>query len=67
MAARVSRDEAAALLRMGEVVAIPTETVYGLVARIDNADAVQKIFALKGRDENKPLIALVASAEQAGV
>lgn len=47
---------AAALLREGEVVAIPTETVYGLAGSISVDDAVKKIFALKGRPSYHPLI-----------
>lgn len=47
---------AAALLRQGECVAFPTETVYGLGANALDEDAVAKIFLAKGRPENKPLI-----------
>ena len=42
-------DRAAALIAAGELVAFPTETVYGLGARADSDAAVAKIFALKGR------------------
>src|SRR5438132_5620657 len=48
--------EAAALLRAGELVAFPTETVYGLGADALNAQAVAKIFAAKGRPADHPLI-----------
>lgn len=44
------------LLRQGEVVAIPTETVYGLAADALNAEAVAKIYEIKGRPEHNPLI-----------
>jgi len=44
------------MLRAGEVVAIPTETVYGLAADSTNADAVSKIFDIKGRPSFNPLI-----------
>ncbi|MFO1315181.1 MAG: L-threonylcarbamoyladenylate synthase [Burkholderiales bacterium] len=47
---------AAALLRMGALVAFPTETVYGLGADAGNADAVRAIFAAKGRPADHPLI-----------
>ena len=47
---------AAALLRAGDVVAIPTETVYGLAADAANATAVERIFAIKGRPADHPLI-----------
>lgn len=47
---------AAALLMQGEVVAIPTETVYGLAGNIHCENAIKKIFALKGRPADHPLI-----------
>lgn len=47
---------AAALLRGGELVAIPTETVYGLAADAANAGAIQRLFAAKGRPADHPLI-----------
>jgi len=52
--ANVSR--AAALLRAGELVAFPTETVYGLGADARNAQAIAKIFTAKGRPADHPLI-----------
>jgi L-threonylcarbamoyladenylate synthase len=48
--------EAAARLRRGDVVAFPTETVYGLGADALNAAAIRKVFTLKGRPWNNPLI-----------
>lgn len=51
--------EAKSLLLSGEVVAIPTETVYGLGAIGTNPKAVQKIFEVKGRPSDNPLIAHV--------
>lgn len=48
--------EAAALLRAGQIVAVPTETVYGLAADASNADAVAGIYAAKGRPDFNPLI-----------
>ena len=58
-AAAVKR--AAELLRAGELVALPTETVYGLAANALNPDAVAKIFSVKGRPGHNPLIVHVAS------
>ncbi|NWK54733.1 threonylcarbamoyl-AMP synthase [Verrucomicrobiaceae bacterium N1E253] len=52
------------LLHSGEVVALPTETVYGLGADALNADAVAKVFAAKERPEFDPLIVHVGSYEQ---
>ena len=54
---------AAQLLRGGGVVAIPTETVYGLGAVALNPAAVRRVFAIKGRPANHPLIVHLASAE----
>ena len=51
---------AAALLRAGELVAVPTETVYGLGADALNAEASARIFAAKGRPADNPLIAHIA-------
>ncbi|MGQ9896000.1 MAG: L-threonylcarbamoyladenylate synthase [Acidobacteriota bacterium] len=51
---------AAELLRRGELVAFPTETVYGLGALAFDADAVAKVFAVKGRPPNNPLIVHIA-------
>jgi len=53
---------AAALLRAGELVAFPTETVYGLGADAANPDAIAKIFAAKGRPADHPLIVHLADA-----
>ncbi len=53
--------QAAALLRAGQLVAIPTETVYGLAARADSAEAVAAIYRTKGRPEFNPLIVHVGS------
>ncbi len=53
---------AAALLRAGQLVAFPTETVYGLGADALDAEAVARIFAAKGRPAYNPVIAHVADA-----
>ncbi len=52
-------------LRAGELIGLPTETVYGLAADAANPDAVAKIFAAKGRPADHPLIVHVASADAA--
>lgn len=52
---------AVALLQQGGLVALPTETVYGLAADADQPAAVARIFAAKGRPSNHPLIVHVAS------
>lgn len=53
------------ILNSGDVVAIPTETVYGLAGRIDNSDAINKIFCVKERPFFDPLIVHVSSIEMA--
>lgn len=57
--------EAAAILRAGGLVAVPTETVYGLAARADSDDAVAAIYRAKGRPDFNPLIVHVPDAEAA--
>lgn len=54
--------QAAAALRAGQLVGLPTETVYGLAADADTASAVAAIFAAKGRPSDHPLIVHVASS-----
>jgi L-threonylcarbamoyladenylate synthase len=56
---------AAARLRAGEVVAVPTETVYGLAANALDPAAVARIYALKGRPSHNPIIVHVASPAMA--
>ena len=58
-------DRAARLLRAGRLVAFPTETVYGLGANALDAEAVARIYAVKGRPATSPLIVHVASIEMA--
>ncbi|MFN3629183.1 MAG: L-threonylcarbamoyladenylate synthase [Casimicrobiaceae bacterium] len=65
--ARLARDldEALAALRAGRLVAMPTETVYGLAGDASRPESVARIFALKGRPADHPLIVHVASLEMA--
>ena len=56
---------AAEALAAGELLAFPTETVYGLGARADDEAAVQRIYGAKGRPATHPLIVHAADAEQA--
>ena len=55
-------DEAAAILRSGGLLGIPTETVYGLGADGLNAEAVRRIFEAKGRPQDNPLILHIPEA-----
>lgn len=57
-------DEAVSLIKSGELVVFPTETVYGLGADALNAEAVKKIFEAKGRPQDNPLIVHIARTEQ---
>lgn len=57
-------EQAKDILASGELVAIPTETVYGLAADASNPEAVKKIFAAKGRPANHPLIVHIGAVEQ---
>lgn len=57
---------AAALLRAGEMVAFPTETVYGLGADAANPQAIARIFAAKGRPADHPLIVHIPDASHLG-
>ncbi len=70
MAGRVDRDPeaqwiAARMLRGGKLVALPTETVYGLAADVGNERAVRRIFEVKGRPSTNPLIVHVADVDAA--
>ncbi len=56
-------EESSKLLQNGEVVGIPTETVYGLAANALDEDAVRKIFIAKGRPSDNPLIVHIAKFE----
>lgn len=58
-------ERATELLRAGELVALPTETVYGLAANAFDEKAVAKIFLAKGRPAHNPIIVHVASSEMA--
>lgn len=61
---RAGVERAAKLLAAGELVAIPTETVYGLAADARNPQAVARIFQAKGRPQDNPLIVHIAALEQ---
>ena len=56
--------EAVEFLRAGKIVAYPTETSYGFGCDATNPEAVNKIFAIKGREAGKPLLVVVADIEQ---
>ena len=58
-------ERASALLRSGEVVALPTETVYGLAANALDPRAIRRIYEVKGRPAHNPIIAHVATLAMA--
>ena len=64
LSALTDQDAAAKLLQAGELVAVPTETVYGLAADASNPQAVAKIFIAKGRPANHPLIVHIGDLAQ---
>ena len=59
--------EGAKLLKQGELVAFPTETVYGLGAPVFSPQTIQKIFEVKGRPQDNPLIAHISDLSQASL
>lgn len=58
-------ESAIALLREGEIIAFPTDTVYGLASDAFHAPGIIKLFEAKGRDANKAIAILIGSIEQA--
>jgi L-threonylcarbamoyladenylate synthase len=58
--------DAARHLKAGDLVAFPTETVYGLGADASNSDAVARIYSVKGRPNDHPLIVHIASMDRMG-
>jgi L-threonylcarbamoyladenylate synthase len=58
--------DAAARLKAGDLVAFPTETVYGLGADASNSKAVARIYSVKGRPSDHPLIVHIASMDRMG-
>lgn len=61
---RIHLQEAINKLKNGEVVAIPTETVYGLAADASNEEALRQVYALKERPSDNPLIVHIANMNQ---
>ncbi len=59
-------DQAVTLLAAGKIVAAPTDTVYGIAARLDQPDAMHRLFLAKGRPEAKAIPILVGDVDVAG-
>jgi tRNA A37 threonylcarbamoyladenosine synthetase subunit TsaC/SUA5/YrdC len=53
-------------IRQGAVVAIPTDTVYGIAAALDKPEALDRVFDIKGRPRGKPLPVLVSAVSHIG-
>jgi len=62
-ACNINIEEIVNVLKFGGVIAIPTDTVYGLACDFFNIDAVSRIYEIKGRPEDMPLIAMVADVK----
>lgn len=60
---RINLDQSIQLLKKGEVIAVPTETVYGLAACLDQPAAIEKIFEFKNRPKTNPLIIHIAERD----
>lgn len=61
---KISVEKACELLNNGQVVGVPTETVYGLAASLSHPEAIRKVFSLKGRPAKNPLIIHLYEAKQ---
>ena len=57
-------EELAEVIKSGEVAVLPTDTIYGFHALADDGDALDRIFAIKGRETTKPLPVLFSSIQQ---
>ncbi len=56
--------DVADVLNSGKVAVIPTDTIYGIVAKASNQDAVKKVYKIRSRDISKPCIILISDLEQ---
>ena len=57
-------EQAVQVLRNGGLVAIPTDTVYGLACALDNPTAIKQLYEVKGRDRNKAIAVLIGDQKQ---
>ena len=62
---RTGRDEAIAVLRSGGVIALPTDTVYGIAVALDTPGGIEQLFAAKARPPDKAIALLLADVDQA--
>lgn len=61
---KIDLHQAIEFIKQGRVIGVPTETVYGLAARLNDPEGIEQIFKLKGRPRNNPLIIHVPSSEK---
>lgn len=57
-------EESMRILNSGGIIVFPTDTVYGLAARMDDSSAIQRIFSVKGREQTKALAVLIGEVNQ---
>ena len=62
--ATVAVKAAAEALAAGEVIAVPTDTIYGIAALVQNKQAVEKLYTIKKRNPSKPIAICVADIEE---
>ncbi|MCW5875123.1 MAG: threonylcarbamoyl-AMP synthase [Anaerolineales bacterium] len=58
--------QAVHVLQQGGIVALPTDTVYGIAAQLTNPDAIERLYEVKGREHTKAIAVLIGSAQQLG-
>ena len=56
-------DAATAVIESGGVIALPTDTVYGIAASVSSDEAILKLYSIKGRQKNKPIAICVSDVE----
>ena len=56
--------EAATVLKGGGVIAVPTDTIYGVASLVSSSEGVERIYGLKGRQKQKPLAICVSDVAQ---
>lgn len=57
-------DRAAAVLKGGGVVALPTDTIYGIASSISSDDGIKRLYSIKGRLEHKPIAICVSEVHE---
>ena len=56
-------DTAASVLKRGGVVALPTDTIYGIAASVSSDEAIKKLYSIKGRKNHKPIAICVSDVQ----